>query len=102
MSEALENLIRIGQLAKEAPSKGEIDGLLASAKARLRDAENQTLALDSRFDLLYNAAHALALTSLRSLGYRPKNRYTVFQATVHTLGITATESRVLADAHRRP
>jgi hypothetical protein len=101
VSEALDNLVRIGQLAKEPPSEAEIDGLVASAEARLRDAENQALSLESRFDLLYNVAHALALASLRSLGYRSKNRYIVFQATVHTLGMKAPETRVLSDAHRK-
>ena len=55
--------------------------------ARLHDAQNTTLALESRFDLAYNAAHALALYALRRQGYRSENRYLVFQVLPHTLGL---------------
>lgn len=50
---------------------------------------NATLAIESRFDLAYNAAHALALAALRARGYRSDNRYVVFQALPHTLGLPA-------------
>ena len=57
------------------------------------------LSLESRFDLAYNAAHALALAALRRLGYRSANRYLVFQTLSHTLGLPPTTWRVLAKAH---
>jgi len=101
MIEALENLVHIGQLSAEPPSESEIKGLVDSAEARLRDGENERLALGSRFDLLYNAAHALALAALRSHGYRSKSRYVVFQSTRHTAGLTSPETRVLSNAHRK-
>ena len=57
----LENLSGPGKpLAKEAPDDNEINGLIGSGRARLHDADNLTLALESRFDLAYNAAHAHA------------------------------------------
>ena len=62
---ALANPARIGKLAVEPGGKGEIDGLIASAEERLRDARNEQLALSGRFDLAYNAAHALSLAALR-------------------------------------
>jgi len=80
----LDNLVRIGKLKREPPSRREFDGLLRSGAARLADAANPDLALESRFDLAYNAAHALALAALRRLGYRSQNRYLVFQALAHT------------------
>lgn len=73
--------------------------MLASGRARLADAERTELSFESRFDLAYNAAHALALASLRSHGYRSENRYLVFQALQHTVGLEAAEWRVLDKAH---
>lgn len=98
----LDNLVRSGHLKTEPPEQSELDGLIESAERRLRDGENEALSLDSRFDLLYNAAHALALAALRWHGYRPaNNRYIVFQALAHTLSLAPEEWRVLAEAHRK-
>ena len=57
------------------------------------------LALSSRFDLAYNAAHSFSLAALRWHGFRSESRYLVFQAIPHTLGLPATTWRVLAKAH---
>jgi hypothetical protein len=97
----LDNLVRIGKLKAEASSNSEIDGLMRSGKARLRDAGLETLSIDSRFDLAYNAAHALALAALRWHGYRSENRYLVFQCLEHTLQLPREQWRVLDEAHRR-
>ena len=64
----LDNLVRSGQLKREPPAQSEIDGLVRSGLARLKDAENRELSLDGRFDLAYNAAHALSLAALRNVG----------------------------------
>jgi hypothetical protein len=98
----LDNLVRSGELKAEAADSLEFEGLLSSASRRLRDANNEALELESRFDLAYNAAHALSLAALRWYGYRPtkNNRYIVFQALAHTLGIEAGAWRVLSEAHR--
>ena len=74
----LDNLVRIRQLKAEAAAQSEIDGLIRSGKARLKDAQTESLSLDGRFDLAYNAAHAFSLAALRWHGYRSENRYTVF------------------------
>ena len=95
----LERLVTIGQLKREAPSAHELEGLQRSGTVRLADAENAALSLESRFDLAYNAAHALALAALRRLGYRSENRSVVFQALPHTLGLPASTWRVLAQCH---
>jgi hypothetical protein len=97
----LENLVRMGKLKREPPSRREFDGLLRSGTARLADAANTGLALESRFDLAYNATHAFALAALRRLGYRSDNRYLVFQTLLHTAGLPAPTSRVLAKCHER-
>jgi hypothetical protein len=96
----LENLTGPGKpLHKEPPDQNEIKGLVQSATVRLRDSENGSLALESRFDLAYNAAHALCLAALRREGYRSSNRYIVFQALQHTVGLGPDVWRVLAKCH---
>jgi hypothetical protein len=95
----LANLAHIGKLAAEPSAAAEIAGLLRSGRERLQDARNEHLALSSRFDLAYNAAHAFSLAALRWHGYRSDNRYLVFQALPHTLGLPAPVWRVLAKAH---
>src|SRR5882762_8688468 len=97
----LDNLVASGNLKREAPAALEIEGLIHSAEARLRDAENESLAIESRFDLSYNAAHAFSLAALRWHGYRSEKRYIVFQALAHTLSLPAAQWRVLNDAHRK-
>ncbi len=98
-SKELENLARIGKLAVESVIRGEISDLLTSGSERLTDARNETLALSSRFDLAYNAAHAFSLAALRWHGYRSDSRYLVFQVLPHTLGLPTATWRVLAKAH---
>ena len=73
--------------------------MLRTGLARLADARNTSLALESRFDLAYNAAHALCLAALRRKGYRAGNRYIVFQVLPHTLGLGPEVWRVLDKCH---
>lgn len=75
--------------------------MLRTGRARLADASNATLALESRFDLAYNAAHALCLAALRAKGYRASNRYIVFQALPQTLGLGPEVWRVLDLCHNK-
>ena len=96
----LDNLCGPGKpLKAEAPDVDEIAGLLRTAGARLHDARNATLSLESKFDLAYNAAHALCLAALRRAGYRSSNRYIVFQVLPHTLGLGPEVWRVLDKCH---
>ena len=97
----LDNLVRIGQLKPERPAQSELEGLLRSGQSRLRDAERSDLSLESRFDLGYNAAHALALAALRLRGYRSESRYLVFQCLQHTVDLPNEQWRVLDQAHRK-
>ena len=95
----LANLEKTKQLKIESFEKKEFMGLLKSAKARLKDANNAKLEPESRFDLAYNAAHALALAALSLHGYRPENRYIVFQVLPFTLGVVPEVWRILAKCH---
>jgi hypothetical protein len=100
MPGALENLSGPGKaLRAEAPDASETQGLLRTGLARLKDAGNPALALESRFDLAYNAAHALSLAALRVTGYRASNRYIVFQVLPHTLALGPQVWRVLDKCH---
>lgn len=97
----LENLVKVGKLKTEPASDEEIAGLMRSGLARLQDARNETLSIESRFDLAYNAAHALSLVALRKAGYRSENRYLVFQCLTHTLDLPNEQWRILDQAHRK-
>jgi hypothetical protein len=67
----------------------------------LVDSRNESLSIESRFDLSYNAAHALALAALRWHGFRSENRYLVFQVLENTLGIAPEVWRLLVMCHQR-
>ncbi len=100
MPSPLENLCGPGKpLSAEPLDQQEFEGLKHSGSVRLVDARKTDNSLESRFDLAYNAAHALCLAALRHNGYRSTNRYVVFQAIPHTLGLGPEVWRVLAKAH---
>jgi hypothetical protein len=99
--EELENLVRVRKLKAEPAEAEEIAGLLRSGLVRLKDAGNASLSLESRFDLAYNAAHALSLAALRLHGYRSDSRYLVFQCLQHTIDLPSEQWRVLDQAHRK-
>ena len=99
-TDSLFNLSGPGKpLKAEPPDAAETAGLLRTGRARLHDAANLALSLESRFDLAYNAAHALCLAALRRMGYRASNRYIVFQVLPHTLGLGPEVWRVLDKCH---
>lgn len=97
----LDNLVRIQKLKAEASTQSEFDGLVKSGLVRLKDAQQSSLSPESRFDLAYNAAHALSLAALRWHGYRSENRYLVFQCLTHTINLPAGQWRILDQAHRK-
>jgi hypothetical protein len=95
----LDNLVKIGQLKAEPPTRVEFTNMIESARKRLQDAQNEDLDPDSQFDLAYGAAHRLALAALRHAGYRSENRITVFQTLVHTVGADKTDIQIFLRAH---
>ena len=100
MPSAFDNLCGPGKpLRAEPPDTKEFAGLLRSGTARLADAQVSTLSIEGRFDLAYNAAHALSFAALRWHGYRSGNRYIVFQLLPHTLGLGPEAWRVLSKCH---
>ncbi len=101
MNENLDNLVKIGKLKAGPSTDDEIKGLVQRGLVKIEDYKRADLSTDSRFDLAYNAAHALCLAALRQAGYRSENRYIVFQCTQHTIGLEPNYWRVLSDAHRQ-
>jgi hypothetical protein len=97
----LDNLVRTRRLKVEPAGPSEFEGLVRSGLARLKDAQGRSLSPESRFDLAYNAAHALALAALRWHGYRSESRYLVFRCLEHTLKLPEEPRRVLDQAHRK-
>ena len=100
MKSPLEHLAGPGKaLSAEPADAKEFSGLKRSGLARLADASNAANSLEGRFDLVYNAAHSLCLAALRHRGFRPANRYIVFQVLPHTLDLGPDVWRVLAKGH---
>src|SRR5580693_7319626 len=95
----LENLVKARQIKPESPTRAEFDGMINGAKKRLADAQNEDLSAESRFDLAYGAAHGFALAALRQKGYRSENRYVVFQALAHTIGLEPAAIRIFGKCH---
>jgi len=95
----LDNLVKIKKLKQEPPSRPEYHGMLAAAKTRLVDAQNEDIDSDSQFDLAYGAAHRLAAAALRRQGYRSEDRITVFQTLVHTVGTDKADIQIFIRAH---
>lgn len=99
-SPELDNLVKIGTLKVEPADQKEFDGLLDLGRKRLNDAAVHGLSDESRFDLAYNAAHALSLAAMRWHGYRPNNlRFVVFQALPYTLRLGPEVWRILDKSH---
>jgi hypothetical protein len=95
----LDNLVRINKLKLEPGRRAEFDGMVRSARTRLSDAQNESIDIDSQFDLAYGAAHRLASAALRQQGYRSEDRITVFQTLVHTVGADKADVQILLKAH---
>lgn len=98
---ALENLVNAKQLQQEPPDAKEIAGMVGSAEFYVKDSLASGLSDNSHFTLAYNAVHSLSLAALRFYGYRPVNRFIVFQCLQHTLGWNAAQWRVLDQCHKR-
>jgi hypothetical protein len=97
---ALDNLVKIRQLATEPRNETEIRRLLHMAQTHLTDAQQTSVSVEGRYLSAYAAAHSAGLAVLRHHGYRSENRYIVFQSLTHTLDWPAERWRLLDAAHR--
>ena len=101
----LQNLLKIGRLKPHAPTPQEIQRLLAAAQRNLRDARNEAVSDETRFDVAYKAIMQLALVAMMASGYRPSSNepghhQTMIQSLPLTLGVP-NETWVILDALRR-
>jgi hypothetical protein len=99
--DALDNLVRVGKLKREATDHAESRRMVLLARTRWIDAQQVNVSTDGRFASVYGAAHAAALAALRLHGYRSENRFMVFQCLSHTIGWPASRWRVLDVAHQK-
>jgi hypothetical protein len=100
MTSPLDRLAGPGKsLTAEPPDAGEFARLKQSGLVRLRDAANLVNSLEGRFDLGYNAAHALCLAALRYQGTAQATDTSSSQVLPHTLGLGPEVWRVLAKCH---
>lgn len=95
----LENLVKINKLKIEIPDHKEFEGMVASAKRQLQDADVKGLSEEGKFTLVYGAAHAISLAAMRWHGYRSDNRYLVFQCLKQTVGLADVKWRILDKCH---
>ena len=100
-NENLENLVKIGKLKVDPSTDDEVRGLIQRGLVKIEDYKHPDLSIETRFDIVYGAAHAFCLAALKSAGYRSENRYIVFQCAQHTIGLEPEYWRVMSDAHRQ-
>jgi hypothetical protein len=101
----LQNLEKIGQLKPHAPTRGEVQRLLAAAQRNLVDAERRGNSNETRFDCAYKAIMQCALVAMLASGYRPStnapgHHQTMIQSLPLTLGVS-NEDWIVLDALRR-
>jgi hypothetical protein len=100
-NENLENLVKIGKLKIDPSTDDEVRGLIQRGLVKIEDYKHPGLSIETRFDVIYGAAHAFCLAALKNAGYRSENRYIVFQCAQHTIGLEPEYWRVMSDAHRQ-
>ncbi|MBD1401263.1 hypothetical protein [Pelovirga terrestris] len=83
----LENLIGRG-LEHEPSRKPEIQRLLEKIATKLTDSRNQTVSLETRFDIAYEALLQIGLVALRSHHLRPNSRGGHHVIALQTLPLT--------------
>lgn len=101
MSKNLENLVNVGQLKQEPKDQKEFDSLVLASQGRFKDCQNQDLSDGSRFDLAYAAAFGFSLAALRWHGFRPSNRYIVFQSLNQTIDLSTPKIAILGKCHEK-
>jgi hypothetical protein len=100
-NENLENLLKIGKLKVDSSTDDEVRGLIQRGLVKIEDYKHPGLSIETRFDVIYGAAHAFCLAALKNAGYRSESRYIVFQCAQHTIGLEPEYWRVMSDAHRQ-
>ncbi len=102
----LENLVRIGKLAPHEVSQEEIARLLTAVNRNLKDARNEDISPEGRFDLAYKAVMQCGLAALMARGFRPStsepgHHATVIQSLPKTIGLSSERMAVLDKLRRK-
>ena len=86
-------------------SPEELRRFLNKIATKLADAQSETLSLDSRFDLAYEALLQIGLAALRANGYRPDSRgghhLLALQTLNTTIGYPREKLRLLDEFRRQ-
>lgn len=100
----LDNLIGRG-LEHESSNKFEIQRLLEKIATKLADSRNQTVSLETRFDIAYEALLQIGLVALRSHNLRPNSRgghhVLVLQTLPLTIGYSQDKLRLLDEFRKQ-
>ena len=84
-----KKLLANNNVAREPPSKAELDNLRSIVARSMKDVAASGLSADARFIMAYDAARTLSLMIVRAAGYRPRSvggHYNTF------LGIEAADA----------
>ena len=68
---SLDNLVKTGQLKKQATTPEEVQRLLQSIARNLQDARVAAISNEARFDCAYRAIMQCAMVGVCASGYRP-------------------------------
>lgn len=99
----LANLVGRG-LERAETDRAEIARYVAKIRRKISDSRKESISLDSRFDLAFEALLQISIAALRANGYRTTSEAGHQQLAIQTLpksiGIEAAEVRAL-DEHRK-
>lgn len=102
----LENLQRIGKLRPHKITREEVARLLSAIRRNLKDAYNEDITAESRFDIAYKAVMHCALVAMMANGYRPStnepgHHATVVQSLPTTIGLPSQRMIVLDQLRKK-
>lgn len=97
----LLDLLRLGKMKKRYAVDGEVEALLHTAQARLRDAGNTQLDIGTRYDLAYLSVRASSLVALCWYNCHTDSTFLIFQSLQSTVGVSKPSWRILNQARQQ-
>lgn len=101
---SLQNLLKIGQLAKHERDAKQVRRMLESAKRGIADARQESISPETRLDAAYRAITQLSMVALWASGFRtsksrPGHHQILIQSLVHTIDL-GRDDMLLLDTFR--
>ena len=100
----LDNMVGRG-LERADSDRGEIGRYLTKIRRKLADSRKDSISLDSRFDIAFEALLQIALVSLRANGYRTTSdaghQQLAIQLLPKSIGIDPSELRALNEYRKK-